>query len=76
MTIDLQRPDQGPTAGPGVQPPAGGPLRQVSRFLHRHRKVLLALLLALPLAWLLLAYLGSLASLLLRSVYRRRRVVR
>ena len=71
MTIDLQRPDQGPTAGPGVQPPAGGPLRQVSRFLHRHRKVLLALLLALPLAWLLLAYLGSLASLLLRSVYQR-----
>jgi len=42
---------------------AAGPLRRLSSWLHRHAGVRLAALLAAPLAWLALAYLGSLAVL-------------
>jgi ABC-type spermidine/putrescine transport system permease subunit I len=76
MSTDLQDP---PAAPPPPDPPGGDdlprPPRTVSRrlagFLHRHRTVLLLALLALPLLWLVLAYIGSLGSLLLRSVYQR-----
>lgn len=43
--------------------------RAVSRFLHRHRNVRLVGLLAAPMTWLVLAYLGSLAALLITSCY-------
>ena len=43
--------------------------RAVSRFLHRHRNVRLFGLLAAPITWLVLAYLGSLAAMLITSFY-------
>lgn len=43
---------------------------RVSAFFYRHPRVKVALLLALPLAWFLVFYLGSLASLLWQSFYR------
>jgi putative spermidine/putrescine transport system permease protein len=43
--------------------------RGVSRFLHRHRNVRLVGLLFAPMTWLVLAYLGSLAALLITSFY-------
>jgi ABC-type spermidine/putrescine transport system permease subunit I len=42
---------------------AGGPARRLSSWLHHHAGVRLATLLAAPLLWLALAYLGSLAVL-------------
>ncbi len=42
----------------------------MARFLHRHARVRLAALLAAPVAWLAVAYLGSLAALLITSLYR------
>ena len=45
------------------------PGRGVSRFLHRHRNVRLVGLLFAPMTWLILAYLGSLAALLVTSFY-------
>jgi putative spermidine/putrescine transport system permease protein len=44
--------------------------RRVSAFLHRHGRVRLGLLLAPPLGWLVVAYLGSLAVMLVSSLYR------
>jgi putative spermidine/putrescine transport system permease protein len=41
-----------------------------SRFLHRHPRTRLGLLLAAPVTWLVPAYLGSLAALLLTALYR------
>ncbi|GII53996.1 spermidine/putrescine ABC transporter permease [Planotetraspora thailandica] len=51
------------TAGVGA---AKGPTlrREISAFFHRHSRVRLSLLLSAPLAWLGLAYLGSLAALI------------
>ena len=76
MSTELQDPP--PAAPPPGRVPSGDlprPKRTVARrsagFLHRHRTVLLLALLALPLLWLVLAYIGSLGSLLLRSVYQR-----
>ncbi len=46
------------------------PTRKLSRFLQRHRKLQLASLLSAPMMWLIVAYLGSLAALLLTSMYR------
>jgi putative spermidine/putrescine transport system permease protein len=43
--------------------------RRAARFLHDHPNVRLAVLLALPMLWLVVAYLGSLASLLVTSLY-------
>ena len=54
----------------------GGPARterlgiRVSAFFYRHPRVRVAVFLALPLAWLLVVYVGSLAALLLQSFYR------
>jgi putative spermidine/putrescine transport system permease protein len=47
-----------------------GPGRRLAAFLFRHRRVQLGLLLAAPLGWLVLAYLGSLALLLVAAFWR------
>ena len=67
--IDTEPVTEGEPAVPAMAP--DGPGRSISRFLHRHRNMLLFLLLALPVAWLVFAYVGSLISLLLRSIYQR-----
>jgi len=66
LTTTLTEP---PAAPPSSPPPKPGWRRRAARFLHNHPTVRLGLLLALPLAWLLIAYLGSLASLLVTSLY-------
>jgi putative spermidine/putrescine transport system permease protein len=43
---------------------------RVSAFFYRHPRVRVAVFLALPLAWLAVVYLGSLAALILQSFYR------
>jgi putative spermidine/putrescine transport system permease protein len=43
---------------------------RVSAFFYRHPRVRIAVFLALPLTWLVVVYLGSLAALLLQSFYR------
>ncbi len=45
-------------------------MRSVARYLHRHGRVRLASLLLAPLSWLVIAYIGSLAALLLTSFYK------
>jgi len=50
-------------------PPREGPGRRLSTFLYRHPRLRLALLLALPVAWMVGVYLGSLLVLLLSSVW-------
>jgi putative spermidine/putrescine transport system permease protein len=47
----------------------GGPLRRLSRFLSAHPRLGLALLLAPPLGWLGVVYLGSLGALLVQSFF-------
>ena len=51
-------------------PRSSGPGRRLSTFLLGHRRVSLAALLALPLAWLAVAYVGSLAVLLVAAFWR------
>jgi putative spermidine/putrescine transport system permease protein len=46
-----------------------GPVRQAAAVLHRHARLRLALLLAAPAAWLVLAYLGSLTVLFLSAFW-------
>ncbi|GAA1275838.1 spermidine/putrescine ABC transporter permease [Planotetraspora silvatica] len=48
---------------------AAGLRRGVAAFLHRHARVRLSLLLSAPLAWLGLAYLGSLAALFVTAFW-------
>ena len=50
-------------------PPRLGPGRRISAFFSRHRRLRLAALLALPVAWLVVVYLGSLFVLLLASFW-------
>ena len=50
-------------------PPRGSPGRRLSVYFYRHPRLSLALLLALPLGWLAVAYLGSLIVLLLAAVW-------
>jgi putative spermidine/putrescine transport system permease protein len=50
-------------------PPRHGPGRRLSTFFVRHPRFRLAALLALPLGWLLVIYLGSLVLLLLASFW-------
>ena len=45
--------------------------RRVSAWLHAHSRARLGLLLALPVAWLVLAYLGSLGVLFINSLWQR-----
>ena len=47
----------------------GGLRRRISRVLYQRPRLRLALLLGGPLAWLLVAYLGSLVALLVTSLY-------
>ena len=49
----------------------GGPLRRFAGWLHSRPRVRLGLLLAAPLGWLVIAYLGSLAILLLSAFWAR-----
>ena len=50
-------------------PPRVRPGRRLSTFLFRHPRARLALLLALPVAWLVVIYLGSLVTLLLAAFW-------
>ncbi|WP_431678063.1 ABC transporter permease [Kitasatospora sp. KL5] len=49
--------------------PAAGPVRRLAGALHRRPRLQLSLLLSAPLAWLALAYLGSLAVLLMSAFW-------
>jgi putative spermidine/putrescine transport system permease protein len=51
-------------------PPRPTPGRRLATFLYRHPRAQLAALLSAPLAWLVLAYLGSLAVLLVAAFWR------
>ena len=59
----------GQAADDGLPMPRRSPLRRLSAWLHAHRKVRLGLLLATPLGWLVIVYLGSLAALLIQSFF-------
>ena len=48
---------------------SGGPARGLASWLHHHMRVRLAALLSAPLAWLLLAYLGSLLVLFISAFW-------
>jgi putative spermidine/putrescine transport system permease protein len=55
----------------GLEAPSGGSRgRRLSSFLHRHSRLRLGLLLAPPLSWLLIAYLGSLTVLFVAAFWR------
>jgi putative spermidine/putrescine transport system permease protein len=57
------------TATP-VSPPSRSPARRIAAWLHRHRGVRLVVILALPLVWLGLIYLGSLFILFLNAFWK------
>jgi ABC-type spermidine/putrescine transport system permease subunit I len=58
------------TRPPGASPEAtGAPSRRLGAWLHRHAGVRLAALLSAPIAWLVFAYLGLFAVLLLSSLW-------
>ena len=42
---------------------------QLSNYMHRHRKLRLAALLAAPISWLVIAYLGAISALLITSFF-------
>jgi putative spermidine/putrescine transport system permease protein len=50
-------------------PPRGSPGRRLSTFLYRHPRARLGLLLAGPVGWLVIGYLGSLVVLLLAAFW-------
>ena len=52
-----------------LKPPPRSPLRRLSGALHRHPKVRLAALLAAPVGWLVIAYLGSLCRFFISSFW-------
>ena len=69
-----------PTPGPGRLPEAmttldrpirNPPLRRLAIWLHDHPRARLALLLAAPVGWLVVMYLGALAVLFLNSIWLR-----
>jgi putative spermidine/putrescine transport system permease protein len=57
------------TAARAFEPPRAGPFRRAAGWLHRHPTVRLALLLALPLGFLVVIYFGSLAILLVNAFF-------
>ena len=67
MTTTITEPSAASPSGPPRRP---GWRRRAARLLHAHPKVRLGLLLLLPLAWLLIAYLGSLAVLFVAAFWR------
>ena len=52
-----------------TDPRTGGPSRSASRFLYRHPRLRLAGLLSAPLLWLVVLYLGSLAIMVVASLW-------
>jgi putative spermidine/putrescine transport system permease protein len=58
----------GAALGAGAERPGRG--RRIAAWLYRHPRIQLQLLLAAPLAWLVVAYLGSLAILFLSAFWR------
>ena len=52
-----------------VAPPAPSALRRISTYFYRHPRVSLFAVLALPLFWLVVVYLGALLSLVIQSFY-------
>ena len=50
-------------------PPRGNPGRRLSSFFHRHDRLRLGTLLAAPVGWLVVVYLGSLALLLMAAFW-------
>ncbi len=56
-------------AAPPSQAPGAGVLQRFSTWLYRHPRLALAILLAPPLAWLGIVYLGSLLALLAQSFF-------
>ncbi|MFI6929621.1 ABC transporter permease [Streptomyces sp. NPDC050287] len=60
--------DTAPAAAPdhGIEP---GPGRRLAGTLHRHPRLRLSLLLAAPMTWLVVAYLGSLAALFMSAFW-------
>jgi putative spermidine/putrescine transport system permease protein len=59
-----------PSAAPAPAPDRRGPLFRVSAFFYRHPRLRLLVLLAPPLLWLGVVYLGSLIALLVQSFYK------
>lgn len=55
---------------PAPAPTAASPLRRVSNFFFKRPRLVVLLLIAAPLFWLGVVYLGSLSSLLIQSFYR------
>src|SRR6476469_10314799 len=60
-----------PATGRVGSPPSASVLRRISRWLHAHPRARLSLILSLPLAWLVIAYLGSLFVLFLNAFWSR-----
>jgi putative spermidine/putrescine transport system permease protein len=61
-------PAPAPTPAPSARPSLG---RRVATWLHRHPRARVGLILALPVAWLVIAYLGSLFVLFLNAFWSR-----
>jgi len=61
--------DRSPGGASPESATAGGPVRRFASWLHRHGWVRLGVLLSAPMAWLVVAYLGSLAVLLVSSFW-------
>ena len=59
------------SAAPAVPSPRPSTARRVSAWVHAHPRVRLGLLLALPLLWLIVIYLGSLGVLFLNAFWSR-----
>jgi putative spermidine/putrescine transport system permease protein len=53
-----------------IPAPPTSPLRKISAWFYRHPNWTLAALLAVPMAWMLIVYLGSLTALLAQSFFR------
>jgi putative spermidine/putrescine transport system permease protein len=60
----------GDAAATATAPPSGGAGRRLAGFLWRHPRAQLTLLLAGPIGWLVIAYLGSLAVLFIAAFWR------
>src|SRR5918993_790621 len=57
--------------GPEIRPAASSIPRRLAAWLHRHRRTRLGLLMASPVGWLVLIYLGSLAFLFANALFTR-----
>lgn len=66
----MESPTPGVPAAPAVPMPPDSSARRIAGFLYQRPRLQLSLLLAAPLGWLLVAYLGSLAVLLLSAFWR------